>query len=58
MTEFLSSSFVIIILVLTVFGAGAFALLSLLAGQGHPGARWLVCALVATGLLVYILGGF
>lgn len=58
MTEFLSASFVIIILVLAAFGAGAFGFLSLLAGRGNAAARWLVCALVATGLLIYILGGF
>jgi hypothetical protein len=58
MTEFLSASFVIIILALSAFGAGAFGFLCLLAGRGNLAARWLVLAFLAIGLLIYILGGF
>lgn len=57
MTEFLSASFVIIILVLAVFGAGAVAFLNLLAGKGRAAVVWLLGSIIGIGLLIYILGG-
>ncbi|MBV6648087.1 MAG: hypothetical protein KI789_00040 [Hoeflea sp.] len=58
MTEFLSASFVIIILSLGVFGAGAFAFLNLLAGKSPQAIVWLLAVVIGVGLLIYILGGF
>lgn len=58
MTDFLSASFVIIILVLAVFGAGAFAFLNLLAGKDRAAVVWSLGFIIGIGLLIFTLGGF